>query len=59
MRRASCFLGANSVPPIALEGALKLKEITYRFAEGHPSAELKHGVIALTAGSFVDHDRSG
>jgi glutamine---fructose-6-phosphate transaminase (isomerizing) len=33
--------------PIALEGALKLKEISYRFAEGHPSAELKHGVIAL------------
>jgi glutamine---fructose-6-phosphate transaminase (isomerizing) len=33
--------------PIALEGALKMKEITYLFAEGHPSAELKHGVIAL------------
>jgi glucosamine--fructose-6-phosphate aminotransferase (isomerizing) len=33
--------------PIALEGALKMKEITYLFAEGHPSAELKHGIIAL------------
>src|SRR5438552_85554 len=30
-----------------LEGALKMKEITYLFAEGHPSAELKHGIIAL------------
>jgi glucosamine--fructose-6-phosphate aminotransferase (isomerizing) len=33
--------------PIALEGALKMKEITYIHAEGYPSAELKHGVIAL------------
>jgi glucosamine--fructose-6-phosphate aminotransferase (isomerizing) len=41
------FFGRQYNYPIALEGALKLKEITYRFAEGHPSAELKHGVIAL------------
>ena len=32
---------------VALEGALKVKEISYLYAEGHPSAELKHGVIAL------------
>jgi glutamine---fructose-6-phosphate transaminase (isomerizing) len=41
------FFGRQYNYPIALEGALKLKEITYKFAEGHPSAELKHGVIAL------------
>jgi glutamine---fructose-6-phosphate transaminase (isomerizing) len=48
---ASCphflFLGRQHNYPVALEGALKLKEITYRPASGHPSAELKHGVIAL------------
>jgi glucosamine--fructose-6-phosphate aminotransferase (isomerizing) len=33
--------------PVALEGALKMKEISYIYASGHPSAELKHGVIAL------------
>jgi glutamine---fructose-6-phosphate transaminase (isomerizing) len=41
------FFGRQFNFPIALEGALKLKEISYRFAEGHPSAELKHGVIAM------------
>jgi glucosamine--fructose-6-phosphate aminotransferase (isomerizing) len=41
------FFGRQFNYPVALEGALKLKEITYKFAEGHPSAELKHGVIAL------------
>ena len=41
------FFGRQFNYPIALEGALKLKEISYKFAEGHPSAELKHGVIAL------------
>lgn len=41
------FFGRQQNYPIALEGALKLKEISYKFAEGHPSAELKHGVIAL------------
>src|SRR5689334_6058747 len=41
------FFGRQFNFPIALEGALKLKEITYLFAEGHPSAELKHGIIAL------------
>lgn len=41
------FLGRQFNYPIALEGALKLKEISYLNASGHPSAELKHGVIAL------------
>ena len=41
------FFGRQYNYPIALEGALKLKEISYKFAEAHPSAELKHGVIAL------------
>src|SRR6202011_1187000 len=41
------FFGRQFNYPIALEAALKLKEITYLFAEGHRSAELKHGIIAL------------
>src|ERR1700726_1938105 len=41
------FFGRQFNYPIAVEGALKMKEITYLFAEGHPSAELKHGIIAL------------
>lgn len=41
------FLGRGFNYPIALEAALKLKEIAYVYASGHPSAELKHGVIAL------------
>ena len=41
------FFGRQLNFPIALEAALKLKEITYLYAEGHPSAELKHGIIAL------------
>ncbi|HXA09850.1 MAG TPA: glutamine--fructose-6-phosphate transaminase (isomerizing) [Chthoniobacterales bacterium] len=41
------FFGRQFNFPIAREAALKLKEITYLYAEGHPSAELKHGVIAL------------
>ena len=41
------FLGRQFNYPVALEGALKMKEITYLHAEGYPSAELKHGVIAL------------
>jgi glucosamine--fructose-6-phosphate aminotransferase (isomerizing) len=41
------FLGRQFNYPVALEGALKMKEITYMFASGHASAELKHGVIAL------------
>src|SRR6266513_423376 len=41
------FFGRQFNFPIALAAALKMKEITYLFAEGHPSAELKHGIIAL------------
>jgi glucosamine--fructose-6-phosphate aminotransferase (isomerizing) len=41
------FLGRGLMYPIALEGALKLKEITYRHAEGYGAGELKHGPIAL------------
>ena len=44
---AMMFLGRQFNYPIALEGALKMKEISYLHAAGHPSAELKHGVIAL------------
>lgn len=41
------FLGRLEEYPIALEGALKLKEISYIHAEGYPAAEMKHGPIAL------------
>ena len=41
------FMGRQAQYPIALEGALKLKEISYISSSGYPSAELKHGVIAL------------
>jgi glucosamine--fructose-6-phosphate aminotransferase (isomerizing) len=41
------FLGRGTGFPVALEGALKLKEISYIHAEGYPAAEMKHGPIAL------------
>jgi glucosamine--fructose-6-phosphate aminotransferase (isomerizing) len=41
------YLGRNYNFPTALEGALKLKEISYIHAEGYPAAEMKHGPIAL------------
>jgi glucosamine--fructose-6-phosphate aminotransferase (isomerizing) len=41
------FLGRGILFPVALEGALKLKEISYIHAEGYPAAEMKHGPIAL------------
>ncbi len=41
------FLGRGTMYPLAMEGALKLKEISYIHAEGYPSGELKHGPIAL------------
>jgi glucosamine--fructose-6-phosphate aminotransferase (isomerizing) len=54
-RIASCrnalYLGRDIHYPVALEGALKLKEISYIHAEGYPTAEMKHGPIAL-----VDRD---
>src|SRR5262249_8922960 len=45
------YLGRQYLYPVALEGALKLKEISYIHAEGYPAAEMKHGPIAL-----VDRD---
>jgi len=45
--RNCLFLGRGSGFPVALEGALKLKEISYIHAEGYPAAEMKHGPIAL------------
>ncbi len=45
------YLGRGINYPIALEGALKLKEISYIHAEGYPAGEMKHGPIAL-----IDHD---
>ncbi len=51
LRYAHCedffFLGRQYNFPVALEGALKLKEISYIHAEGYPSAEMKHGPIAM------------
>ncbi len=41
------FIGRHTLFPIALEGALKLKEISYIHAEGYPAGELKHGPLAL------------
>jgi glucosamine--fructose-6-phosphate aminotransferase (isomerizing) len=45
--RCALFLGRGSSYPVALEGALKLKEISYLPAEGYPAGEMKHGPIAL------------
>ncbi|MBP7950413.1 MAG: glutamine--fructose-6-phosphate transaminase (isomerizing) [Verrucomicrobiales bacterium] len=45
--KSMLFLGRQANFPVALEAALKLKEISYIHAAGYPSAELKHGVIAL------------
>ena len=46
-RHNSLFLGRGSLFPVALEGALKLKEISYIHAEGYAAGELKHGPLAL------------
>jgi len=45
--RSVLYLGRDLHYPVALEGALKLKEISYIHAEGYPTAEMKHGPIAL------------
>lgn len=45
--RSSLFIGRGSFFPLALEGALKLKEISYIHAEAYPGGELKHGPLAL------------
>ncbi len=48
LQRQNClYLGRGINYPVALEGALKLKEISYVHAEGYPAAEMKHGPIAL------------
>jgi glucosamine--fructose-6-phosphate aminotransferase (isomerizing) len=44
---SALYLGRGPLYPIALEGALKLKEISYIHAEGYPAGEMKHGPIAL------------
>jgi glutamine---fructose-6-phosphate transaminase (isomerizing) len=46
------FLGRNINYPVAMEGALKLKEISYIHAEGYPAGEMKHGPIALLHPGF-------
>ncbi len=46
-KRNAIYLGRGINFPVALEGALKLKEISYVHAEGYPAAEMKHGPIAL------------
>ena len=45
--KGSMFLGRGSSFPVALEGALKLKELSYLHAEGYPAGEMKHGPLAL------------
>ena len=45
--RGAMYLGRGSSFPIALEGALKLKELSYLHAEGYPAGEMKHGPLAL------------
>ncbi|TIV73965.1 MAG: SIS domain-containing protein, partial [Mesorhizobium sp.] len=45
--RHALYLGRGTSFPLAMEGALKLKEISYIHAEGYPAGELKHGPIAL------------
>ena len=45
--KSALYLGRGYFFPVALEGALKLKEISYIHAEGYPAAEMKHGPIAL------------
>jgi len=49
---SSLYLGRGLLYPIALEGALKLKEISYLHAEGYPGGEMKHGPIALIHDGF-------
>ena len=45
--KGSMFLGRGTSYPMALEGALKLKELSYLHAEGYPAGEMKHGPLAL------------
>jgi glucosamine--fructose-6-phosphate aminotransferase (isomerizing) len=52
LRKHALFLGRGIHYPIAMEGALKLKEITYIHAEAYPAGELKHGPLALVDASM-------
>jgi glucosamine--fructose-6-phosphate aminotransferase (isomerizing) len=51
-RRNALFLGRGAQFPVAMEGALKLKEISYIHAEAYPAGELKHGPLALVDASM-------
>lgn len=51
-KQHALFLGRGSLYPVALEGALKLKEISYIHAEAYPAGELKHGPLALIDASM-------
>ena len=51
-RPSMFFIGRNTGYPIAIEGALKLKEISYIHAEAYPASELKHGPLALVGPEF-------
>ncbi len=64
---SALYLGRGPMYPIALEGALKIKEISYIHAEGYPAGEMKHGPIALIDASLpvialmpddLHHDRT-
>jgi glucosamine--fructose-6-phosphate aminotransferase (isomerizing) len=62
-KRHALFLGRGFSYPLAMEGALKLKEISYIHAEGYAAGELKHGPIALIDDTMpvvviAPHDRS-
>src|SRR3546814_6553266 len=48
------YFGRDTLFPVALEGALKLKEISYIQAEGYAAGELKHGPIALIDDNFFE-----
>ena len=47
------YLGRGTAFPLALEGALKFKEISYIHAEGYPAGEMKHGPLALIEKRFA------
>ena len=51
-KRHALFLGRGGYYPVAMEGALKLKEISYIHAEAYPAGELKHGPLALVDGDM-------
>jgi glucosamine--fructose-6-phosphate aminotransferase (isomerizing) len=51
-KRNALFLGRGTQYPVAMEGALKLKEISYIHAEAYPAGELKHGPLALVDGDM-------